>query len=299
MYKFAITTDMAADMPEGFFAENGVDVVPMPFAVGSTDYYHRELPSYPEFYDMLREGATASTSQTSSYDAIKVFEKYLEQDMDVLHVSFSSGMSGGYSTLVASAAELERRFRGRKVRILDSLSGCGGQGLIVRDALDMRAAGKSLDETFSALESARMNYHHFFIVEDLNTLYRGGRLSRLEAAVGNLLGIKPLLELNHSGKIMPLLKVMGKKKAIAALAEQVGKYYRPEDGGTIVVEHGDDMKGAETLANKILDLFPSAAIEYAFVNYLVGAHAGPGALAVFFKGAERPRFINLPFAKEN
>lgn len=299
MYKFAITTDMAADMPEGFFAENGVDVVPMPFSVGSTDYYHRELPSYPEFYDMMRGGETATTSQTSSYDAIKVFEKYLEQGLDVLHVSFSSGMSGGFAALTASAAELERRFKGRKVLVLDSLSGCGGQGLIVRDALRMREEGKTVDEIFSALQDARMNYHHFFIVEDLNTLYRGGRLSRLEAAVGTLLGIKPLLELNHSGKIMPLLKVMGKKKAIAALAEQVGKYYRPADDDVILVEHGDDMKGAQTLAGKILEIFPEAKIEYAFVNYLVGAHAGPGALAVFFKGVERPRFINLPFTKEN
>ena len=218
MYKFAITTDMAADMPEGFFAENGVDVVPMPFSVGSTDYYHRELPSYPEFYDMMRGGETATTSQTSSYDAIKVFEKYLEQGLDVLHVSFSSGMSGGFAALTASAAELERRFKGRKVLVLDSLSGCGGQGLIVRDALRMREEGKTGDEVFSALKDARMNYHHFFIVEDLNTLYRGGRLSRLEAAVGTLLGIKPLLELNPSGKIMPLLKDMGKKTAIAAHA---------------------------------------------------------------------------------
>ena len=299
MYKFAITTDMAADMPEGFFAENGVDVVPMPFSVGATDYYHHELPSHPECYDMLRGGETATTSQTSSYDAIKIFEKYLEQGMDVLHISFSSGMSGGYAALAASASELERRFRGRKVRVLDSLSGCGGQGLMVRDALRMREEGKTVDEVFSTLENARMNYHHFFIVEDLNTLYRGGRLSRLEAAVGTLLGIKPLLELNHSGKIMPLLKVMGKKKAIAALAEQVGKYYRPAADDVILVEHGDDMKGAQTLAGKILEVFPEVKIEYAFVNYLVGAHAGPGALAVFFKGAERPRFINLPFGKEN
>ena len=248
---------------------------------------------------MLRGGETATTSQTSSYDAIKIFEKYLEQGMDVLHISFSSGMSGGYAALAASASELERRFRGRKVRVLDSLSGCGGQGLMVRDALRMREAGSTVDEVFATLENTRMNYHHFFIVEDLNTLYRGGRLSRLEAAVGTLLGIKPLLELNHSGKIMPLLKVMGKKKAIAALAEQVSKYYRPAADDVILVEHGDDMKGAQTLAGKILEVFPEAKIEYAFVNYLVGAHAGPGALAVFFKGVERPRFINLPFAKEN
>ena len=139
-----------------------------------------------------------------------------------------------------------------------------------------------------------MNYHHFFIVEDLNTLYRGGRLSRLEAAVGTVLGIKPLLELNHYGKIMPLLKVMGKKKALSAITEQVAKFYKPELNDFILVEHGDDIANAEVLANKIKAVLPEAKIEFCNVGYPVGAHAGPGALAVFFIGAERPRFINVP-----
>ena len=299
MQNYAITTDMAADMPEGFFESRGVDVVPMPFSIGSTDCYTEGIPGYKEFYERMRDGETATTSQVSSYDAIKVFESHLEKGEDVLHISFSSGMSGGHSALTSSACELERRFPGRRVRVLDSLSGCGGQGLMVRDALAMRDKGMSLDETADALAASAMCYNHFFIVEDLGTLYRGGRLSRLEATVGTLLGIKPLLELNHSGKIMPLLKVMGKKKAIAALAEYAAKYYRPAVDKLILVEHGDDEAGAAALADKIRALIPDARIETCYVNYLVGAHAGPGALAVFFKGAERPRFINLPFGKEN
>lgn len=299
MRKIAITTDMAADMPQGFFESNGVTVLPMPFTLGGKDFFDGDLPSPAEFYGALRAGAAVSTSQTSAYAAIHAFEGLLKEGFDILHISFSSGMSGSFANVSGAAKELLVKYREGNIRVVDSLSGCGGQGLMVKRALALRDEGLSLDAIADKLEAERMNYHHFFIVEDLNTLYRGGRLSRLEATVGTLLGIKPLLELNHSGKIMPLLKVMGKKKAITALAEYAAKYYRPAVDKLILVEHGDDEAGAATLADKIRALIPDARIETCYVNYLVGAHAGPGALAVFFKGAERPRFINLPFGKEN
>ena len=294
MRKIAVTTDMAADMPEGFFAANGVTVLPMPFTLGGHDYFDGPLPSPAEFYGALRAGAIASTSQTSAYAAIHAFEGLLKEGFDILHISFSSGMSGSAANISAAAKELLVKYRDASIRVVDSLSGCGGQGLMVKAALQMRDEGMKLDEIADKLEADRMNYHHFVIVEDLNSLYRGGRLSRLEAAVGTVLGIKPLLELNHYGKIMPLLKVMGKKKALAAITEQVVKFYRPEKDGFILVEHGDDLAGAEALAARIKAALPDADIRYATVNYLVGAHAGPGALAVFFHGAERPRFINVP-----
>lgn len=294
MKKLVITTDMAADMPEGFFAEHGVDVLPMPFTLDGTDYFDGELPSYPEFYNKLREGASVNTSQTSAYAAIRVFEKHLEAGEDILHISFSSGMSGSFENVSNAAKELLVKYRDGKIRVVDSLSGCGGEGLMVYYALKMRDAGMNLDEIADKLEASRMFFHHFFIVEDLNTLYRGGRLSRLEAAVGTVLGIKPLLELNHYGKIMPLLKVMGKKKALNAITEQVVRLYKPEQNDFIIVEHGDDLVNAQILADKIRTALPEVEIRFCNVNYLVGAHAGPGALAVFFVGAERPRFINVP-----
>lgn len=294
MKKLVITTDMAADMPQGFFAEHGVEVLPMPFTLDGKDYFDEALPSYPEFYNKLRQGADVHTSQTSAYAAIRVFEKYLEEGADILHFSFSSGMSGSFENVSNAAKELLLKYRDGRIRVVDSLSGCGGQGLMVYYALKMRDEGKSVDEIADKLEAARMNFHHFFIVEDLNTLYRGGRLSKLEAAVGTVLGIKPLLELNHYGKIMPLLKVMGKKKALTAITDQVVRLYKPEYNDFILVEHGDDLINAEVLADKIKSAIPGAQIKFCNVNYLVGAHAGPGALAVFFVGSERPRFINMP-----
>lgn len=294
MRKIAITTDMAADMPEGFFAQKGVTILPMPFSVDGKDHFETDLPSYREFYDAMRAGKKVSTSQTSAYAAMREFERLLNQGYDILHVSFSSGMSGSFLNVSSAAKELLVKYRDGRIRVVDSLSGCGGQGIMVADALKMRDAGMSLDDIADSLEKERMNYHHFFIVEDLNTLYRGGRLSRLEAAVGTMLGIKPLLELNHYGKIMPLLKVMGKKKALSAITEQVVKYFKPEKNDFILVEHGDDLVGAQALAEKIRAALPDVGIEFCNVGYLVGAHAGPGALAVFFVGAERPRFINVP-----
>ena len=294
MKKIAITTDMAADMPQGFFSSNGVTVLPMPFSLGGKDYFDGALPSPSEFYGALRAGAAASTSQTSAYAAIHAFEGLLKEGYDILHISFSSGMSGSYDNVCGAAKELLVKYRDGNIRVVDSLSGCGGQGLMVKDALEMRERGMSLDAIADKLEADRMNYHHFFIVEDLNTLYRGGRLSKLEAAVGTMLGIKPLLELNHYAKIMPLLKVMRKKKAVSAITEQVVKFFKPELNDYIMVEHGDDLAGAQALADKITAALPGVRTEFCNVGYLVGAHAGPGALAVFFVGAERPRFINVP-----
>lgn len=294
MRPIVVTTDMAADMPQGFFKNNGVDVIPMPFTLNGKEYFDDGLPTPSEFYGALRDGGLANTSQTSAYAAIHTFEKHLKEGKDILHISFSSGMSGSYDNMLRASEELLVKYRDAKIRVVDSLSGCGGQGLMVKRALEMRDKGFDLEEIAKRLENDRMNFHHFFIVEDLNMLYRGGRLSRIEAAVGTLLGIKPLLELNHYGKIMPLLKVMGKKKALGAIVEQVVKYYKPELNDYILVEHGDDEAGARQLADKITEALPDAKIEFAYVNYLVGAHAGPGALAVFFEGAERPRFINVP-----
>lgn len=294
MRKIAITTDMAADMPQGFFGSNGVTVLPMPFTLGGKDFFDGDLPSPAEFYGALRAGAAVSTSQTSAYAAIHAFEGLLKEGFDILHISFSSGMSGSFANVSGAAKELLVKYREGNIRVVDSLSGCGGQGLMVKRALALRDEGLSLDAIADKLEAERMNYHHFFIVEDLNTLYRGGRLSRLEAAVGTVLGIKPLLELNHYGKIMPLLKVMGKKKALTAITEQVVKFFKPELNDYIIVEHGDDSAGAEALAEKLRAAIPGTAIEFCNVGPLVGAHAGPGAIAVFFVGAERPRFINIP-----
>lgn len=294
MRKIAITTDMAADMPQGFFESNGVTVLPMPFTLGGKDFFDGDLPSPAEFYGALRAGAAVSTSQTSAYAAIHAFEGLLKEGFDILHISFSSGMSGSFANVSGAAKELLVKYREGNIRVVDSLSGCGGQGLMVKRALALRDEGLSLDAIADKLEAERMNYHHFFIVEDLNTLYRGGRLSRLEAAVGTVLGIKPLLELNHYGKIMPLLKVMGKKKALTAITEQVVKLFKPELNDYVIVEHGDDPAGAEALAEKLRAAIPGIAIEFCNVGPLVGAHAGPGAIAVFFVGAERPRFINVP-----
>lgn len=294
MESFAITTDMTADMPEGYFADEKIDIAPMPFVLDGVDYCGENLPTYHEFYDKLRAGAVPSTSQTSAFETAKIFEKHLKEGKDVLHISFSSGMSGSFDNVSNAAKELMRKYRNRRVLVLDSLSGCGGEGLMVYYAVKMRAAGKSITEIYDWLFARRMNFNHFFIVEDLGTLYRSGRLSKLEAAVGTILGIKPLLELNHSGKIMPLLKVMGKKKALTCIAEQVEKYCKPEENDFILVEHGDDIEGAKVLAAKITELLPDIPIRFCNVNYLVGSHAGPGALAVFFCGGERPRFINMP-----
>lgn len=143
------------------FADNGVDVAFMPFALDGVDIEPDTIPTHHEFYDKLRAGAVPSTSQTSAYEAIQIFEKHLQAGEDVLHISFSSGMSGSFDNISNAATELCRKYRDRKILVLDSLSGCGGEGLMVYYALKMRDEGKTIEEVYNWLNDNRMNFHHF------------------------------------------------------------------------------------------------------------------------------------------
>lgn len=288
MSDFVITTDMTADLPEGYLKERNIDIVSMPFTVDGKEYGRETAPCFHDFYDMLRGGGLTTTSQISAYDAIEIFNRHLLKGEDILHISFSSGMSGSVETLEGIKKMLLEKFPERKITIVDSLSGAGGEGLMVYYALKMKEAGKSMDEISGWCVENKLNFHHFFIVQDLDFLCRGGRLSKVEAFIGSLLNIRPVLALSQKGKITPVLKALGNRKAMNAMAAQLNEYCVSNfKNDFLLVGHGDDIESAQIFAEKVRELYPDFEIRYANVDYLAGSHAGPNSLAIYFVGEKR------------
>lgn len=289
MNKFIITADTTADLYPEFFKENKVDIVAMPFMMNNVEYNVDKFISYPDFYAAMRGGAVTTTCQVSLGEAERIFEMRLKEGYDILHISFSSGMSGSYGSLQIVAKDLMVKYPNQRVVIIDSLSGGGGEGLLLYYAIKQQKEGKELDEIAAWLEANKLNSQHFFIVEDLMHLKKGGRISAIEALLGTILGIKPVLELSAQGKIVPVAKARGNKKAIEAMCELTTKHYVPEMNDFILVGHGDSIEKAKALGEAVQKLTGVSRIEYCYVNYLVGSHAGPGSLVVYLMGTSRVR----------
>jgi EDD domain protein, DegV family len=291
---YVITTDMTADMADNFLKENDIDVVSMPYTIGGVEYGRDNAQDYPVFYNEMRGGALTSTSQADIFDAEQVFIKHLERGEDIIHICFSSGMSGSYDNLWVLSKTLMSKYPGRQIAVIDSLSGAGGEGIFVYYAKKRKDAGASFDELVNWCNENKLNFRHYFIVDDLNHLKRGGRISKIEAAIGTILGIKPILDLSYSGKIIPLQKAMGRNKAIQAMLELTKKNIYLDENDFVLVGHGDCIEEARLMGSKISSALGGIAIKYCFVNYLVGAHAGPNSLAIFFYGSKRKKLLPVP-----
>lgn len=283
---------MTADLPEGWLQKFDIDYASMPYTVDGKEYGRTNTLSFDDFYNELRNGASATTSQVDPYDAEQIWIKHLEQGENILHICFSGGMSGSFETLASLRKELLKKYPSRKILIVDSLAGAGGEGLMVYYAEKKRLEGKNIEEIYDWLEENKLCFHHFFIVEDLNYLCRGGRLSKVEAMIGSALRIRPILNLSVLGKIAPVLKAIGKKKAITSMLDLAEANINVDANDFILVSHGGDLEAAQAFGERVKERFPTLPVEYCPVNYLVGSHAGAGALAIFFFGAKRKRAID-------
>jgi DegV family protein with EDD domain len=240
------------------------------------------------FFDLEREGHMPTTSLVTPDEFITVFDNVLSQGNDLLYIAFSSGLSGSCSNAKLVAEDLRQKYPERKLIVIDSLCASLGLGLLVDYAVKLRDAGKSIDETAKWVESNKLGLNHWFTVDSLNHLRRGGRVTGAAAFVGNLLHIKPVLNVDYEGHLIPREKEQGRKKAIKSLVDKMSEYvYKPE-GQTVFISHGDDLEAAEKLAAMIKDRFPDIGeIMISMLGAVIGAHSGPGTLALFFMGKTR------------
>lgn len=292
MKNFEIVTDFTAELYEGYFDQNPTDRVIMPYTVGAQEYDGRNnIISDADFYAEMRKGALTHTSQINSYDAELLLEKHLQQDKDILYISFSSGMSGSYDNITVLQQKLSAKYPNNTFAVVDSLSGAGGEGLLLYYAKKMQSEGKSLQEIVAWLEENKYNCHHIFIVDDLENLKRSGRISKISALVGMIIGVKPVLTLSYYGKVAPLAKTMGRKKAISTMISAMRKSFIAEKNDFVLVGNADCLTDAHALGDRIKAEFGITDIRYSTLTHLVGANVGPDALVVYYMGQKREKSI--------
>lgn len=290
MRDYVITTDSSADLPEEYYKEHGIGCTYLSYSMNGKNYTHEKFLPVHEFYETMRKGSLPTTAQVNPDDVRKLIEPYLKEGKDVLHIAFSSGLSGTYNSARIAAEELAEEYPERSVKVIDSLSASLGQGLLVYLAQQHKEAGEDMDTVAKWVEENRKHIVHLFTVDDLFHLHRGGRVSKTTAIVGSMLNIKPVLHVDDEGKLINIGKSRGRKKALQELVnlmdQKIGSY--KDSCSTIFISHGDCEEDAKYVEKNVKEKYHN--IDTVLVNYVgsvIGAHSGPGTLALFFVGEER------------
>ncbi|SHI98200.1 DegV family protein [Parasporobacterium paucivorans] len=289
MGNFVITTDSTADLPASFLEEYGVKIVPLYYSMDDIIYGGEFQMSEKEFFDKMRSGSAATTMAANPDAAEAVLRAHLEEGMDILHISFSSALSSSYNSEVIAAKALIEEFPERKILVIDTLCASLGEGLVVCKAVKMQKDGKTMEEIAEWIENEKLHVCHLFTVDDLKYLARGGRISKTAALIGSLASVKPILHVDNEGKLVPLENVRGRKKAIAKLVDNMESAIKgyEDQNDTVAISHGDCPDEADLLASLVRERFGDREFIINCISPTVGAHSGPGTLALFFMGSPR------------
>ena len=284
---YRIVTDTCCDLPEQMYQELDVSVVRM-----SVNYKGQTTDSYTEdwlkdFFDGLRAGEVATTAAVNPTGWEEVIEPILQGGEDALVLAFSSGLSATYQSAVIAAEELRERYPDRTIHVVDTLCASRGQGLLVYYACQKRDEGFSLEELTAWCEENKGHLCHWFTVDDLMYLKRGGRISAATALVGTMLQIKPVLHMDNEGHLINKAKARGRKAAISAIADKMGELGIPGANDTVFICHGDCMEDAKYLERLVKERYGVKNVFIYYVGAVIGSHSGPGTLALFFLGKER------------
>ena len=285
-----LMTDGNGDLPKWYTDQRNITVMPMTYRIDDREY--RDVQDTTDlgyldphaFYDMLRAGKSATTAQINTQDFLEVFRPVLAAGDDIFFVCFSSGLSGTHGSLLTAIDMLKSEFPARTIYAVDSLGAAGGQALLTHIAAQKLDQGMPPEELEQWLNREKLMLHHWFTVDDLGHLRRGGRISAATAVMGSMLGIKPVLNVNSEGKLISIDKAKGRKRAIKALVDRMEQYCDAPGAYDIFISHADCLEDAETLAAQVKERF---GVEVKFICSLsstVGSHAGPGTLALFFMG---------------
>ena len=284
---YRIVTDNCCDFPTAMYEELDLAVVPL-----VVRFQNKEVSQYSEkwlkkMYAGMREGEVATTSAVNPQGWEEVIESVLAEGKDALVLTFSSGLSTTYQSAVIAATELAEKYPDRKIRVVDTLSASLGQGLLVWYACKKRDEGMGFEELGDWCESNKLNLCHWFTVDDLMFLKRGGRVSAATALVGTMLQIKPVLHVDDEGHLINVAKARGRKAAIEALAKKVGETGLPGENDTVFISHGDCIDDVKILEAILKEKYGIKNVFTYYVGAVIGSHSGPGTLALFFMGNKR------------
>ena len=293
MKDFVIMTDSCCDLPKEYILENNIPFAKLPFSYNGNEFLDDlgQTVSQKQFFDDLRAGALANTSQANSESFYNIFKSAAEQNKDVVYVGVSSGLSGTYNSANIGKVTTLEEFPNTRIYLIDVLTASLGQGLMVMKAVEMKKNGSSAQEIVTEIQNTIQNLNTYITVDDLNFLKRGGRISNVAATLGIVLHIKPIITINHEGKVMPILKIRGRKKSLTKIAELVRDKIRNPETQTIAICHGDCIEDAERLKAEILQMVKVKEVMIHFIGPVVGRFSGPGGMGVFFVGEARQHHV--------
>ena len=288
---FEIVTDSSSNLVEDMIDEFGLHILPLSFMADGEQYHSYlkgEHTDLSQFYAMMREGKVFTTSLPSMADSEALLRGLLADGRDILYIGFSSGLSGPYQEIDLLLGQLAQEFPERTVLTVDTLAASGGEGLLVWYAARMARDGAPIEEVHRWLEDHKLNLAHWFTVDDLMFLFRGGRVSKTSAWAGTLLNIKPVMHVDDEGHLIPLEKVRGRKKSLKALVDHMeATAIQPVSEQTVFITHGDCREDAEYVAAMVRERFGVRDVVINYVDPVIGAHSGPGTMALFFLADHR------------
>lgn len=288
---YVIVTDSSCNLPEYLIDQHELEILPLTFMIDNKEhvsYLKGEVTDLKQFYTMLRNGKVITTSLPKMDVTLAHIHALLDEGKDVLYLGFSSALSGAYEATDLIMKQLAQEYPDRTLISVETLAASGGEGMLVLYAAEMREAGKPIEEVAKWVEDNRLHMAHWFTVDDLMFLYRGGRVSRTSATAGTILNIKPVMHVDDLGRLIPVSKVRGRKRSIDAMFKQMKDTIEPSYGPQhICITHGDCIEDAEYLAGLIQDEFEIKDLTINYVDPVIGAHSGPGTLALFFLATVR------------
>lgn len=285
---YRIFTDATSDLPAAFAEQLHVTVLPMGFTMEEKEYFYipgRSDMPIETFFTKMRAGVGVTTAQVNTFAFIEAFEPVLQSGDDILYIGFSSKLSGTVQSANSAAEELKAKYPERKVIVIDSCSASLGEGLLVYYAARKQSLG--LDELAAWVEENKLRFVHWFTVDDLVYLKRGGRISGATAAIATILNIKPVMHVDNEGYLVAVEKVQGRKKSLRALFEHMEKTVDTSATDTVFIGHCDAKADADYVANLVHERYPDMMIHVDDIGTSIGAHSGPGTIALFFVGNER------------
>lgn len=288
MNEYVIFADSSCDLSDEMLKERNVPYTSLSFRFDdSSEEYTNNGMNIKDFYDKMRAGGVAKTSAANSETFAIEFERFLKEGKDILYIGFSSGLSTTYNSARIAAEQLKDSYPDRKIIVVDTLAASAGIALLIDMVIAKKNEGASIEEAAQFAEDNKMRICHWFTVDDLVYLKRGGRISPAAAFFGNMIGIKPVLHVDNDGHLVNVLKVRGRKMSVTTLADKYGELADDEGNKIVYISHGDCLADAEELGRIIKEKYGAETKLITNVGTVIGAHSGPGTLALFFVGKER------------
>ena len=289
-YDYVIVTDSTANLPEDMIEKYELEILSLNYYIDGEEhkgYIKGEKTDMAPFYSMMRQKKEITTSLVTVGDAMDLLENIVKEGKDYIYIGFSSGLSGTFQAVSLVTDSLSQKYPERKLYAVDSLAAALGEGLLVKYVIDNRENGMSVSENADWVVNHRNNICHWFTVDDLFFLKRGGRVSATTAIVGTALSIKPVLHVDDNGHLIPMENARVRKKSLDALVKHMKESVVEPDGQSVYISHGDCLKDAEYVAGKVKEAFNVGEVVVRMLDPVIASHSGPGTVALFFYGKQK------------